>query len=289
MIRFYIIFFLHFNVSEDSISYNKNEIKSLIMIRPKFDSVEYASRIQNNNFYNDKYSYFESKFSDGDIKYLYEFSEYIDDTTVYSWKSGWCSGSVIVNNHFKDLLQKFSIFTKNQINLDLSISKTEFLDFLNNYKDEIHFSELTNKYQITKIRDIEISKFTSSEYKYKNPTLSFARIKNSKILNESQLKFYYEKNSSILLTFASELFKLQNQNYRENVTSENYWNISKDFNKIISILTHEELTFYDEIGKVYEKDSYHDEYYLNLLIYFAKYYKDYKWNEELGYFVKTKE
>ena len=175
----------------------------------------------------------------------------------------------------KRIVTENSFFTDNEINIDSSTAK-QFKDFLMKSKSKITYSKDVNAFLITpfhkRTTSFEIQELTESKIKYleyqKEELFNSNLVKSSKINNLLQ-----QKNSKVLLELSSELLKQRNtfDYYSENI---------KEAVNLIRLLTYSNIAVPDETGKInyHIEEDFYETSKINLLIFFANNYKDYKWN-----------
>jgi hypothetical protein len=228
---------------------------------------------------------FEKKLRLGDKSALFELVPYFDSNKEIIE----CLGYHIINTNESQVARRIvnenSVFTENELIISKNTTSKQFSDFLIQNKNKIVFSELAQAFLLTpiekrvvtfEIREISAAKKTE----LKNNAASLKNLEWVKTNNIDSL--IQLKDPEALLLIASELFK---KRYRFN----NGYHMKEEFTNLLQLLTGTEIAVKNEKKELtwhIDKEFYHDAS-LNLLIYFATNYQQYKWDESLSIFTNT--
>lgn len=228
----------------------------------------------------------EEKLMQGDKNALTEIAQYFDSDKQLIEYLGYHRIETNEKHVAKRIVEENCLFTESEILIDNNTSKSEFLNFLNKKLNEITFSNLADAFLITPLENrpvnVEFRGVTENKaedlQKIKLELLNKEWVKNANIENVIQ-----NKDPKCLLTISSELFKIR---YRFNVHHYN----ENEYIDLLTLLTNFEIGVENEKKEIswhIDKDFY-PESSLNLLIYFSTNYKDFKWDEQKGFFVNPK-
>ena len=256
-------------------------MKNLLFILLLFSSNIIAQNIQ---FSENEHIYeLDKKIRKGDYQALTEIANYFDSKKPLTEFLGYHIINTDESNVAKRIVQENSFFLDNEIIIDSNATTKQFKDFLTNNRKKIIFSDLANAFIITPFEnrktEFEIIELTVSKQNMlgekRKELLSLDWVKANKID-----KLIEQKNPLALLKLSSVLLK---NRYR----FEEYQNNQAQIVNLIQLLTKSQIAVPNETNKM----SYHieEDFYetskVNLVIFFANYYKTYKWDEKSNAFV----
>jgi hypothetical protein len=259
----------------------KTKLKNLLFILLLISSNIIAQDIQ---FAKNEHIYeLDKKIRKGDYRALTEIANYFDSKNPLTEFLGYHIINTVESNVAKRIVQENSFFLDNEIIIDSNTTTNQFKDFLTNNKKKIIFSDLANAFIITPFEnrktEFEIIELTESKQnklgEKRKELLSLDWVKANKID-----KLIEQKNPLALLKLSSVLLK---NRYR----FEEYQNNQDQIVNLIQLLTKSQIAVPNETNKM----SYHieEDFYetskVNLVIFFANYYKTYKWDEKSNAFV----
>lgn len=218
----------------------------------------------------------------GDKNSLFEIVPYFDSKREIIEFLGYHRIATTESRIARRIVEENSLFMSSEINL-VSVTTKEFNFFLVQNEDKIVFSDLANAFLITPLEEREVHYTFRSLTNYKKKELE---AKSDGLLNLDWVKssgiqtLIKLKNPLVLLKIASVCFQERNRYNRYNFNDGEYLDL-------LGLLTHTQIAVEDEnkemnnhIDKDYSQVSK-----LNLLIYFSKHYKLYKWDNEKKIFV----
>lgn len=215
----------------------------------------------------------EEELSKGDKKALFEIGEYFDNQSQIKIYRHEQPAVVSISSFAKDIVNEYCMFLPTEIVISDSTSKKEFLHFLNINEKIITFSELSNTFIITPFdkRKVDFEVLAIADSKRID-----LENKKEKLLSSYQLKengidtLINEHNPKALLSIASSIVK-----------GRNYGGFEEKI-ELIQYLTHTYIAVPNRKGDLcYQlENDYSIESKINLLIFFAKHYKQYVWDKE---------
>lgn len=222
----------------------------------------------------------------GNLNALTEIAEYFDSKTELIEYLGY---HVIYTNESKvskRLVLENTMFLDSEIIIDTTTTSADFKMFLKENSKNITFSKLANAFLITPFdkrkTDFEIIDLTDFKWSdlnsKRNELLNLDWVKENKI--DSLVK---KRNSLALLEIASIFLK---NRYR----FDEYHGNAEEIINLIQLLTKSQIAVPNESGELsyhLEKDFYNESK-INLLIFFANNYKNYKWDESINAFRNSK-
>lgn len=255
-------------------------IKRIILILMTIVVCQFSHGQTTNNINHELYQ-LQRKMKKGDKDALFKIANYLDSqkelTEMLSYNH------VVSTNESqvaKRILELNTLFTEEEIIINDTTSKQDFLNFLNVNKDKIYFSEYARAFLITplelrnpKVEFREVTKQKKSLLKDKYE-MSLRYVKDNNI--DSLIK---QKDPKALLLIASELYK-----GRDWLNS--CFGISSLYVNILKTLTNLEIAVEDENNFItwHIEEEYHSTAALNLLCYFSANYTDFKWNNKKNIF-----
>lgn len=184
------------------------------------------------------------------------------------------------------LLDENSLFLKGEISISDTTSATELLSFLRLNFDKIIFDNNANAFLITRLTD--------RDAKYEVRDLSEGRKNELKAKKDELLNSDWVKQNSLDILIQNEnpliLYKIASEFYKGRNRFDNYQNNAERYVELLELLTGTEIGVDNENGKInfhIDKDYYSGSR-LNLLIYFAKNYHFYKWDNTLNRFYNNR-
>lgn len=222
----------------------------------------------------------------GDKNGLKEIAEYLDSDKQIIEFLGYHRIETTERQVARRFIEENCLFTENELKIDKNIKKNEFLNFINKNYRKIEFSNLADAFLLAPIEKrpvkVELRELTE------NKSLELQNKKTELLGNEwvkkTEINSLLEnRDSKCLLLIASELFKIR---YRFNVHHFN----ENEYISLLNLLTNIEIGVENEKKEIswhIDKDFY-PESSLNLLIYLASNYKDFKWNTQKNTFENPK-
>ncbi|KGO91599.1 hypothetical protein Q766_17175 [Flavobacterium subsaxonicum WB 4.1-42 = DSM 21790] len=225
--------------------------------------------------------FLEFKLMEANKQALFDIGPYFDDKSIIVENLGYHRLQPSVAQVSKRIVDENTLFTKTEILVDTATT-AQFLGFLNKNNDKIVFSDLANAFLITPLEKREI------RYQVRQvPTVRMAELKakSAQLFTPQWVVFNQidslikKKNPKALLLIASELFK---KRYRYDRHYFNY----EEFTSLLEHLTGTVIGVEDERKEIswHIDEDFEPNSKLNLLIYFSKYYKQYKWDDKKGIF-----
>ena len=221
----------------------------------------------------------------GDKEALSEIAPYFDSTRKNIPSTNWEIREMSsLADIAKAIVRENSLFTPEEITINYATSSSYFLDFLSKNKDRILIDTLSNRFLITPLKDRNLvyQIYELSEDK-KNESKKKAGIilqEHSKSLKEIA-NLIDKHNSECLLKIACALYQ-EGQKHLRLIADDDYISLIKN-------LTGRKFIFENWEGKLlYSSDeNIDDEVKLNLLVFFIKNYKNFKWDSRQNIFVNT--
>ena len=234
---------------------------------------------------NERFEFLDYQLRKGDFNALNEVAEYFDSKNELNEYLGYHILKSNESNLAKRLVRENSLFLDSEIIIDSTTSSSDFKSFLKDNKKNITFSNLANAFLITPFdkrkTDFEIIEIT--DFKWNS-----LKVKRNELLNLDWVRkngidsLVNSGNPLALLKTASVLLK---NRYRFDEYYDN-----EDVIKLIQLLTKSQIAVPNESGELsyhLDKDFY-EQSKINLVIFFANYYKEYKWDESISAFSNDK-
>lgn len=225
----------------------------------------------------------EQRLISGDKKTLTELCRYFDSDKKRIEYLGWHRIETTENAIARRIVRENCLFLPSEIRSIDSVSRKEFHEFLIANQDRIVYSDMADAFIITpfdrrttafEIRELDLYRLQELEKK-RDSLLHF------KWISESGIDQLLEAHApEALLRIASLFVKGRNRFNRYQ------WN-EKEYVALLQLLTHSRIGVPDENGKIsflVDQDFLPDSK-INLLIFFAVHYKDYRWSEESNCFL----
>jgi len=234
---------------------------------------------------NERFDFLDWQLRKGDFNALTELSEYFDSKSELTEYLGYHIINTTESNVAKRLVKENSLFLNSEIIID-STTSADFKKFLKENKRVIKFSKLANAFLITPFdkRKTEFEIIELTDFKWKSLNSERNRLLNLDWVKANKIdSLVNSRNPLALLQTASVLLK---NRYRFNEYSNN----EEDIVNLIQLLTKSQIAVQNESGELsyhIEKDFY-DESKINLLIFFAHNYKNYKWDKSINAFRNNK-
>ena len=228
----------------------------------------------------------ENKLMLGDKNALLELSEYFDSNKNLIEYLGYHIIETTEKQVAKRIVLENCSFTETEFIIDEATSKEQFLNFLNQNLSKIQFSKIGNVFLITPLenRNVRIQFREIPDYKkIEIKSRSYKILSKDWAVQNQIYELIQEQNPKCLLIIASELYKIR---YRFDI----YHNNHSEFTELLFSLTDTEIGVENENKKItwHVDREFAPDASLNLLIYFAKYYIDFKWNPSTGCFQNKK-
>ena len=227
----------------------------------------------------------ENRITSGDIQSLKEMATYIDNRTFVQEYLGYHNYPSSARRIAIRVLKESCLLEKNEFVFDSAVTTRRFLDFITtkNVKFDVltgrflltDATHRTTKYQLKKLSPGELLGIDSALIKFPFPDWYY----------ENQIDWFLKnKDNQALLWIASAW-------YNKRARFNRYYYADDEFLNLTKHLTHIDLSVPDRQGRMnfLYKDDYYADSKLNYLVYWANHYQDYQWDDELGYFVNTKE
>ncbi|MBW7674655.1 hypothetical protein [Chryseobacterium chendengshani] len=254
----------------------KNIIFLFILISGNFFGQNIAFRI------NDKIYELDQKIRKGDFTSFLEIGNYLESDDPLTEYLGYHIIHTNEANVAKRIISENSFFLQNEFKFDSTISVKKYREFLIKNQNKIAFSDLADAFLLTPFEDrktdFQIQELTQTK-------LDFLESKRSEIFNSNWLKtnnidnLINQKDSRVLLVLSSLFLK---NRYRFNEHKNN----NAEIINLIRLLTKSNIAVPDESGQMnyHIEEDFYEISKLNLVIFFANHYKNYKWNESKNSF-----
>ena len=230
--------------------------------------------------------FIESKLINGDRQALFELANYFDSSRKVRVLIG-CQFEVLsLSSIAERIYTQNCLFTNAELPDDLT-SSIKLIQFLDSNYDKIEFSEQINAFLITPLENRNVNYEIRELYGAKRKLLndSAASLLRPKWVKDNNIDLLIKHKEPIaLLKIASELFKNREK-------GDNFYN-GEEFINLLEFLTGLEIGIEDQDKTVLWNRDYwfyrsNTEVRLNLLIYFSKFYSQYKWSEEESLFINS--
>lgn len=223
---------------------------------------------------------------EGNKEALYRIAPYLDVNDTIFENLGYHIFYPKVKNIAKRILSENTLFLRSEFALDSTVTTSSFLDFLKTYNSQITFDGCAQAFLITPLekRTVKtilrtISAQTMRELQErKNELLKPEWVH----LNEID-SLITHRNSKALLAIASELHKQRNRYNRYNFQKKEYTDLLELITGITVGVENNEAQITWRIDQEYDNIAS-----LNLLIFYANNFKDFKWNHKSETFVNKK-
>ncbi len=220
----------------------------------------------------------------GDKTALFEIAPYFDSQKKVTEYLGYHVLSNSESEIAKRIVLENTLFTRSEMIIHDSTTSKELLRFLSVKLDEISFSQPATSFLITPLesRNVRFEIRNLNTTKRNELNLLAKDLLSQDWAKELNIATFVDlKNPMALLEIASGLFQTRNRFNRYSFNADQYVNL-------LTLLTNSEIAVESEGRMTWHIDAeYEPEARLNLLIYFSKYYKDYKWDDAAGYFVNV--
>lgn len=255
-------------------------MKNFILILILISSNAFA---QNTFYPENKHIYeLDKKIRLGDFQALVEIGNYFDSNEPLTEYLGYHIVHTNESNVSKRIVKENSFFLESEIKIDSTTTTKQFQDFLEKNKSNIVFSELGDGFIITSFdkrkTEYQIQELTESKLNLleaqKEELLNLEWVKSNKID-----KLIEQKDSKALLELSSLLLK---NRYR----FDEYHNNNTEIVNLIRLLTKSNIAVPNETGKMsfHLEEDFYETSKINLVIFFANNYKNYRWNESKNFF-----
>ncbi len=227
----------------------------------------------------------ENRIIAGDIQALKEMVPYLDNKTFVQEFLGYHNYPSSARMIAIRVLKESCLFQENEFVFDTAVTAGKFLAFFNanNVKFDVltgrflitDATHRTTKYELKKLSPGELRQIDAGLIKFPFPDWYY----------ENQIDWFLKnKDNQALLWIASAW-------YNKRARFNRYYYADDEFLNLAKHLTHIDLSVPNQRGQMdfLYKDDYYADSKLNYLVYWANHYKDYQWNDNLGYFVNTKE
>ncbi|MEO3405154.1 hypothetical protein AAFN85_14700 [Mucilaginibacter sp. CAU 1740] len=218
----------------------------------------------------------------GDKQSLFRIAQYLDSSRLMTENLGYHILHTSQNEIARRLIRENCSFLNSEFVVNDSTKANDFLGFLMTNINNISFSYEAYAYLITPLdkRDVKYEIRELTPNRWDELKKSATEILNNRIVKHNNIEqLIKDKNPEVLFNIASLLYSNRTHFNQYQSNTLNYINL-------IELLTGTDIGVEDEHNKI----SYHiDKDFepasrLNLLIFFAKNYKRYKWNERAGIF-----
>ncbi|MFC0513292.1 hypothetical protein ACFFGT_03735 [Mucilaginibacter angelicae] len=218
----------------------------------------------------------------GDKQALFRVAQYLDSNSTMTESLGYHILHTKQSEIARRLINENCIFLRNEFTVDTKTTAKDFLTFLMRNIDKISFSYDAYAYLITPLDKRE------AKYEIRELTQNRkAELKqNAGALLNSELVKHNNINQLIRYKDPAALFNIVSLLYANRSRFDSYQSNTDEYINLIQLLTGTEIGVEDGYGKMsfhIDKDFEPDSR-LNLLIYFAKNYTSYKWDDSLGIF-----
>ena len=221
----------------------------------------------------------------GDKQALFRIAQYLDSNRVMTEFLGYHILHTQQKQTARRLIEENCIFLNTEFVVDTGTKAKEFLSFLMTNINNISFSYDAAAYLITPLdkRDVKYEIRELTPNKREELKKDATQILNNEIVKHNNIdQLTRDKNPAALFNIASLLYANRN---RFNTYQFN----TSDYINLIELLTGTEIGIEDEHHKIsyhIERDFEPDSR-LNLLIFFARNFSSYKWDNRLGIFINN--
>lgn len=241
---------------------------------------------QNISFEKNQHIYeLDKRIRKGDFQAFLEIGNYFDRKKTVTEFLGYHIIHTNESNVSKRIVRENSFFLDSEITIDSITTTNQFQDFLIQNKKNIIFSELADAFIITPFEkrktEFQIQELTESKVNLlesqKDEILNLDWVKSNNID-----KLIEQKNPKVLLILSSLLLK---NRYR----FDDYKDNNAEIVNLIRLLTKSNIGVPDETGKMnfHIEEDFYETSKINLVIFFANSYKNYKWNKANNCFENT--
>jgi hypothetical protein len=229
----------------------------------------------------------EIKMQNGDKSALLKIAPFFDSTRKVSEPLGYHLMHTSVANIARRIVEENCFFLDDEFKITDSTAGKQFAVFLRDNYDKITFSPLSAAFQITGLdeRSVKYEIRAVSENKKKELQKESLVLLTMDWVRQNGIDVMIaEKNPTALLTIASELLRTRNRYDR-------YTFNEKEYLHLLQYLTGMEIGVEDGRGQItwHIDRDYYPQSRLNLLIYFAKNYAQYAWDDSLAVFINPKQ
>ena len=241
---------------------------------------------QNISFEKNEHIYeLDKKIRKGDFQAFLEIADYFDSKKSVTEFLGHHIIHTNESNVSKRIVRENSFFLDSEINIDSITTTKQFRDFLIQNQKNVVFSDLADVFIITPFEkrktDFQIQELTETK-------INLFESQKEKILNLDWVKsnnideLIEQKNPKVLLILSSLLLK---NRYRFNEHKNN----NAEIVNLIRLLTKSNIAVPDETGKMnlHIEEDFYETSKINLVVFFANNYKNYKWNKAKNCFENT--
>jgi hypothetical protein len=227
----------------------------------------------------------ETELMAGNKESLFKIAKYLDSKEKVTEFLGYHRIETTEAEAAKRIIDENCVFTESEFVISPETTTKEFLGFLNQNRNKIAFSENANAFLLTQLEDrkleyelVELSQNKKNELKKR-----YNELIQSKWVKENDLEDLIQNNDPlVLLKVASILFKARSRWNRYDFNKHEYIELLQHLTGMRVVVKNEKGKNSFHIEKDYRPDSQ-----LNLLIFFAKKYKDFHWRYEKSVFVNS--
>lgn len=225
----------------------------------------------------------EQRLIEGDKSALIEVADLFDSDEKLVEYLGHHRMNSTVGQIAHRIIKENTLFLNSELNLDENLKSRDFKVFLKANFDRIVYSELATSFLITplEVREAEIKVRSLTDWrKSEIEAEKFAFFEPRWVAALGVDKLVAERNPKALLVIASVLYRARSRFNRHYYEKE-------EFTNLLQYLTGTEFGVKDRDGDIIWKiaSDFNEISQLNLLIFFAKHYTGYKWDEERAIFV----
>ena len=222
----------------------------------------------------------------GDKYGVFQLAGHLDDTTQVTEFLGYHVLQSKIFEITERILEENTSFLEEEFNWNDSVTKTKFEKFIYSNREKIHFSELSETFLITPLKERELDYKLQPLTPYQIQDLEAKKtiLLKIKSLERSWINSYEidtllaQKNPKALLKIAQHLFHIRSR-FNE------YYHYFEGHQELLQLLTRKNIFVKDEKGKyTHTFNQNKEKTTLHLLTFFAKYYQNFEWNEAEGYF-----
>ncbi len=241
---------------------------------------------QNISFEKNEHIYeLDKKIRKGDFQAFLEIGNYFDSKKSVKEFLGYHIINTNESNVSKRIVRENSFFLDSEIIIDSTTTTNQFRNFLIQNQKNVVFSDLADAFIITPFEkrktEFQIQELTESK-------INILESKKKEVLNLDWIKsnnidkLIEQKNPKVLLILSSLLLK---NRYRFDEYKKN----NAEIVNLIRLLTKSNIAVPDETGKInfHIEEDFYEISKINLVVFFANNYKNYKWNKAKNYFENT--
>jgi len=223
----------------------------------------------------------EARIKNGDKSALYEIARYLDSNRKYSCLVGCQMATIPIKGFAEAAIERTFLLTENEPDIN-DLTAQDFTEFLKFNKSDISYDTLAGAFLRTPLADRDVY-FKATEISIVRK--KYLEKKKAELLNLDWVAAYkidsfYRIHSSAALLQMSSCFYKYNYDFELYIDDE-------AFADLVTIFTGIDLATGIDPDNLFKTNPYYQSpsHELNFLIYFSKYYKNFKWDSAKGIFI----